>query len=390
MGTKVSPLSSSEAAVAAVPAGERKVSPAATSARLVSLDAFRGFIMFWIVGGGAIALGLQALGHNWFTDTIIYQLNHSDWEGLRFYDCIWPSFMLMVGVSIPFSFAKRSQTQSYQQMLNHAFRRFLILMLLGGIRESVSLGSPKLIELSSALQPIAVASLAAFLLVRKSWKFQAVTGGLILLGYLLLLALVPVPGVGAVSYQRGANLVWAVDKALLPHRTVESVFLEGWGTIICTIPTIATTILGLLLGQLLRSGLTALKKMQFMAMIGVGGLIIGYVVSLFVPVVMKMWTTSYGILSASWSCLMFLLFYWVIDFLGYRKWAFVFVVVGMNALAVYLCGTVTRLHTVVGIFTKGPADAMGMLGPLFAALAFFAVEWAILYWMYKRKIFLSA
>jgi predicted acyltransferase len=375
---------------AAVSATGAPTVPKPATARLVSLDAFRGFIMFWIVGGGALALGIQALGHNLITDTLIYQLNHSPWEGLRFYDCIWPSFMMMVGISIPFSYAKRSLTQTHQQMLFHAIKRFAILMLLGGMRESVSLGSPRLIELSSALQPIAVASLAAFLLVRKSWKFQAVVGASILIGYLLLLALVPVPGVGTVSYDKGANLVYAVDKALLPHRTGEAVFLEGWGTIICTIPTIATTILGLLFGQLLKSQLTARKKMMVIGATGFGGLIVGYVVSLFVPVVMKMWTTSYGILSASWACLMFLLFYWIVDVLGYRKWAFVFVIIGMNALAVYLCNTVTRLDEIVSIFTKGLAAALGAVGPLLAALAFFAVEWCILYWMYKRKIFLTA
>jgi predicted acyltransferase len=373
-----------------VSAAGATAAPILATTRLVSLDAFRGFIMFWIVGGGAIAVGLQALGHNWFSDTLIYQLNHSAWEGLRFYDCIWPSFMLMVGVSIPFSYAKRSLTQSHQQMLFHALKRFVILMLLGGMRESVSLGSPRLIELSSALQPIAVASLAAFLLVRKSWKFQAAVGASILLGYLLLLAVVPVPGVGAVSYEKGANLVWAVDKALLLHRTGEAVFLEGWGTILSTIPTISTTILGLLLGRLLKSQLTAQKKIALIATTGVGGLVIGYIVSLFVPVVMKMWTTSYGILSASWSVLMFLCFYWIVDVLGYRKWTFVFVIIGMNALAVYLCNTVTRLDEIVGIFTKGPAAAMGSVGPIIAALAFFAVEWSILYWMYNRKIFLTA
>ena len=373
-----------------LPAAKAPTVPKPAAARLVSLDAFRGFIMFWIVGGGAIALGLQALGHSWFTDTVIYQLNHSAWEGLRFYDCIWPSFMLMVGVSIPFSYAKRSLTQTHQQMLFHAVKRFAILMLLGGMRESVSLGSPRLIELSSALQPIAVASLVAFLLVRRSWKFQAIVGASILVGYLLLLALVPVPGVGSVSYQQGANLVYAVDKALLPHRTGEAVFLEGWGTILSTIPCIATTILGLLFGRLLKSQLTPQRKMTIIGTTGLCGLVIGYATSLFVPVVMKMWTTSYGILSASWSCLMFLFFYWLVDVLGYRKWAFVFVVIGMNALAVYLCNTVTRLHEIVGIFTRGPAAAMGPVGPLFAALAFFAVEWSILHWMYKRKLFLTA
>jgi predicted acyltransferase len=373
-----------------LPAAEAPTVPKPAAARLVSLDAFRGFIMFWIVGGGAIALGLQALGHSWFTDTVIYQLNHSAWEGLRFYDCIWPSFMLMVGVSIPFSYAKRSLTQTHQQMLFHAVKRFAILMLLGGMRESVSLGSPRLIELSSALQPIAVASLAAFLLVRRSWRFQAIVGASILVGYLLLLALVPVPGVGSVSYQQGANLVYAVDKALLPHRTGEAVFLEGWGTILSTIPCIATTILGLLFGRLLKSQLTPQRKMTIIGTTGLCGLVIGYAISLFVPVVMKVWTTSYGLLSASWACLMFLFFYWLVDVLGYRKWAFVFVVIGMNALAVYLCNSVTRLHEVVGIFTRGPAAAMGPVGPLFAALAFFAVEWSILYWMYKRKLFLTA
>jgi predicted acyltransferase len=364
--------------------------PAPSTARLVSLDAFRGFIMFWIVGGSSLVLGLQALGHNRFMDALVYQLNHSPWEGLRFYDCIWPCFMLMVGVSIPFAYAKRSLTQTHRQMLQHAIRRFLILFLLGSLRESVSLGSPRWIELSSALQPIAVAYLAAFLLVRKSWRFQAMAGGLILLGYSLLLAFIPAPGIGIGFYQKNANLVYAVDLALLGHRAKEAVFLEGWGTILSTIPTISTTILGLLLGGLLRSNRPAVSKMKTLAALGASGLLAGYCLSLFVPVVMKMWTSSYGILSASWAVLMFLLFYWIVDVLGFRKWAFPFVVIGMNALAAYLCDTVTKLSSIVAIFTKGPAEGMGSLSPLFAASSFFVAEWLILYWMYKHKLFLNA
>jgi predicted acyltransferase len=360
------------------------------SSRLVSLDAFRGFIMFWIVGGSSLVLGIQALAHNRLIDTLVQQLNHSPWEGLRFYDCIWPSFMLMVGVSIPFAYARRSLTQTHSQMVRQAVRRFLVLFLLGSMRESVNLGSPRLIELSSALQPIAVAYLVAFLLVRKPWRLQAIVGASIFLGYGLLLAFVPVPGVGAGSYQKNANLVYAVDLGLLGHRASESVFKEGWGTVLSTIPSISTTILGLLLGQLLRTPLSAKTKMRMIAVIGVCGLILGYVVSIFVPVVMKMWTVSYGILSASWACLMFLVFYWMIDDRGHRKWALLFVVIGTNALPVYLCESVTRLSQIVGIFTKAPAEAMGSFGPLFAALAFIVAEWLILFWMYKRKLFLSA
>jgi len=176
----------------------------------------------------------------------------------------------------------------------------------------------------------------------------------------------------------------------LGHRSNEAVFLEGWGTILSTIPTISTTILGLLLGQLLRCGLAARAKMRIIALTCLAGMVLGYLVSLGVPVVMKMWTTSYGILSASWAGLLFSLFYWVIDIQGYRKWAFPFVVIGMNALAVYLCETMTRLSQIVGVFTAGPARNMGGYGPLFTAFAFFIVEWSILYWMYRRKLFLSA
>ncbi len=378
--------------VESAPGRQQPVQPVAGKARLVSLDAFRGFIMFWIVGGGSLMLGLQALGHNRIIDTIIYHLNHSAWEGLRFYDCIWPSFMLMVGVSVPFSYAKRSLTQTSSQMLAHAFKRATVLFLLGSLRESAHLGSPYLIEISSALQPIAIAYLVAFLLVRKSPRFQAAVGGLILIGYALLLAFVPAPGIGAGSYKLNANLVYAVDIALLgkTHPVNQAEILEGWGTVLSTLPTIATTILGLLLGELLKSPRSQQFKIKVMAAIGIAGLALGYILSFFIPVIMKMWTVSYGVLTASWACLFLLLFYWIIDVGGRRSWAFPFVVIGMNALAAYLANTVTRLHSLVGIFTNGIEGHLGSAGPLFASIVFFAVEWSILYWMYRRRIFLSA
>ena len=297
--------------------------------------------------------------------------------------------MLMVGVSIPFSFAKRSLTQSYTLMLRHAIKRFAILFLLGSLRESVSLGSPLLIELSSALQPIAIAYLASFLLVRKTWKFQAAFGLLILLVYGLAQAFIPVPGVGPGSYVQNANLVWFVDLTLLPNRIGDAVFLRGWGTLISMLPPISTTILGLLIGRLLMSKQPPAYKIKILALTSAGVLATGYILSFFVPVVMKMWTVSYGFLSAGWACSTLLFFYWVIDVLGYKKWAFPFVVIGMNALAVYLSSTVMRLSAIADVFTKGIAESLGQFGPFFAALAFLGLEWVILNWMYKRKISIS-
>ncbi|PYV26165.1 MAG: hypothetical protein DMG27_07655 [Acidobacteria bacterium] len=383
--------------VTAPPVTEARPEPAArpvwapSAERLVSLDAFRGFIMFWIVGGGGLMLGFEALGHNRLIDAIVYELNHTPWQGLRFYDCIWPSFMLMAGVSIPLSIAKRSLTETHGQMLGHAFKRAAVLFLLGSVRESASLGSPYLVELSSALQPIGIAYLVAFLLARKSPRFQAAVGALILAGYALLLALVPAPGIPAGSYQLNHNLVNAVDLALFRDHWLRWPYaVEGWGTALSTIPTISTTILGLLVGEWLISDRSRVNKLKMIGAAGLLCLAMGYAISPWVPVVMKMWTASYGLASAGCACLMFAVFYWVVDMRGYRKWSFPFVVIGSNAVFIYMFTSLVHLGRGMSIFTAGIAAALGRAGPLFHEVSVIAVEWLILFWMYKRRIFVKA
>jgi predicted acyltransferase len=360
-----------------------RVSPG--TERLVSLDAFRGWTMFWIVGGTALVGGLQALNANRVTNLLIYELTHSDWQGLRFYDLIWPSFMLMTGMSLPFSYAKRSRTQTHRQILTRVLRRFLVLFLLGSLRESIHFNHPYLIELSSALQPIAVAYLAAFLIVRRSWRFQAAVGAGMLVFYALLLAFVPAPGVAAGSYDKNANLVLWTDLA-----TVGRVLPEHWGTVICTLPTIATTILGMLVGELLMSPRSAAQKIKIIALTGLCGVVLGWALNPVVPIVMKIWTTSYGLASAGWACLMFLVFYWVIDVRGLRRLAFPFVVIGMNAVAIYMSESIIPWSKTVAIFTRPLTATLGSFALLFHAIAVLLVEWGVLYWMYKQKLFLTA
>jgi predicted acyltransferase len=353
--------------------------------RLSSLDAFRGWTMFWIVGGSALVAGLQALNANRVINGLVYELNHSDWQGLRFYDLIWPSFMLMTGMSLPFSYAKRSLTETHLQILMRVLRRFLVLFLLGSLRESIHFNRPYLIELSSALQPIAVAYLAAFLIVRRSWRFQAAVGAGILVFYALLLAFVPAPGVPAGSYDRNANLVLWSDLV-----TVGRVLPEHWGTVICTLPTISTTIVGMLLGELLMTNRSTASKMKTIGLVGLSGVVLGWALNPVIPIVMKIWTTSYGLASAGFACLMFLVFYWLVDVRGYRKLAFPFLVIGMNAVAIYMSESIIPWSNIVAIFTHSLAGTLGSFTPLFHAIAVLTVEWLVLYWMYKRKIFLTA
>jgi len=368
------------------PAGKPSAVTQAGEGRLVSLDTFRGFIMFWIVGGEALAVGLQALKPNFLLNTLVYELNHTPWQGLRFYDCIWPSFMLMVGISVPLSFAKRSRTQTYSQMLVHALKRFAVLFLLGSLRESVHAGSPYWVELSSALQPIAIACLVAFLLVRRSQRLQAAVGGSILIAYAMILAWVPVPGVPAGTLDPYNNLVRSVDIMVL-GRTYPT---EPWGTVLCTLPTISTTILGLLIGEWLMSARSKESKAKMIAGAGLFCLAAGYALSPFVPVIMKIWTTSYGLVTAGWACMMFLLFYWFIDVRSHRKGSLFFVVIGSNAVFIYMFASIVPLHEWVGIFTRSMAGTSGHVEPLFRAVVVLGVEWLMLFWMYRNKILIKA
>jgi len=359
--------------------------PSSGTKRLFSLDAFRGFTMFWIVGGTALVAGLQKLTPNPVLNGLVYELSHTDWQGLRFYDLIWPSFMLMTGMSLPFSYAKRSQTQSHHQIFMRALRRCLVLFLLGSLRESISFKHPYLVELSSALQPIALAYFAAFLLLRKSWRVQAAVAASILVFYAMLLAFVPAPGVPAGSYGRDANLVLWVDLV-----TLGRVLPEHWGTVICTLPTISTTILGMLLGELLMTTRTAANKMKIIALVGVSCVALSWALNPVIPIVMKIWTTSYGLASAGFACLMFLVFFWLIEVRGVQRWSFPFVVIGMNAVFIYMSESIIPWRQTVGIFTAPLEGVLGSFTTLFHAILVLAIEWLVLYWMYRRKIFLTA
>ena len=354
--------------------------------RLVSLDTFRGFIMFWIIGGEALAVGLRTLRPNALLNSLVYELNHTPWVGLRFYDCIWPSFMLMVGLSVPLSFAKRSRTETYPQLLGRALKRFAVLFLLGSLRESIHFGKPYWIELSSALQPIAVAYLVAFLLVRKSLRFQAAVAGLILAAYASILAFVSAPGVPAGSYQPAVNLVRYTDLLIL-GRTYPG---DPWGTVICTLPTISTTLLGMIIGEWLMSARSIESKVKMIAGAAFLCLAAGYALSPIIPIIMKIWTASYGLVSAGWACLMFLLFYWAIDVRAYRGWTLPFVVIGSNAIFIYMFASIVPLGHWVGIFTHAMAGTSALLEPLIRAVVVLAVEWLMLFWMYRRKIFIKA
>ncbi|MGC2501707.1 MAG: hypothetical protein WA400_06265, partial [Silvibacterium sp.] len=271
-------------------------------------------------------------------------------------------------------------------------QRAVVLFLLGSVRESISLGSPYWVELSSALQPIAIAYLVAFLVARKSWRFQASLAGIILAVYACVLAFVPAPGIPAGSYAFNHNLVHTVDIALLgqKHWDIWPYRDEGWGTVLVVIPAIATTLFGLLIGELLMTARSMGSKAKIIGAMGVGFLIAGFALSPVIPIEMKLWTTSYGLASAGVACLEFLFFFWLVDIARYRKWSIVFLPFGMNAVFIYMLSSLVSISAGTDVFTGPIAVHLGRGGMLFEAIGTIAVEWLILYWMMKGRIFVKA
>jgi predicted acyltransferase len=336
--------------------------------------------MFWLLGGKNFIVALAALAG---IEAVRYQFTHSEWEGLRYYDLIWPSFMLMVGMAIPFSFARRSLTQTRGQIMRDAWKRAIVLFLLGALRESLSKGEPMLIELSSALQPIALAYLATSYLAGRAVRLQIGVAAAILVVYGAVLAFVPAPGIPAGGYEINRNLVTAVDQIMLDraHR-------DGWGTVLSAFPTIANTIVGLLLGQVLMSGRTTREKMKVVGLTGAGCLAAGFALSPVIPIIMKLWTTTYALVTIGWSCLLFLAFYWLTDVQRLRGWALPLIVIGVNALAAYLLPTIVPVGRIVGTFTKPLARHLGEFGPVLTTGAIVLTGWLFLFWLYRRRIFL--
>jgi len=357
-----------------------RAAPAPQGGRVVSLDAFRGFTMFWLMGGKAFVLAIAAVVG---LDFVRYQLTHSAWEGVRYYDLIWPSFMLMVGVSVPFSLARRSLTETRGAVMRGAWTRAAILFLLGSLRESLSAGAPRWIELSSALQPIAIAYLVTAYLAGRSVRLQIGVAAGILIGYALLLALVSTATIRAGTYELNQNLVTAFDERVLgrSHR-------DGWGTVLSVIPAIATSIVGLLFGQILMAEMPPGTRLRIFLATGIGCLAIGFALSPVVPIIMKLWTSTYALVATGWACVGFSLFYWVIDVRGWRAWTFPFVVIGVNALAAYLLNTLIPISRIVGTFTKPLVPMLGICGPVLATGAVFFTGWLILFWLHRRKIYL--
>jgi len=363
------------------------------SERLVSLDALRGFDMLWIAGADSLGEALNHFNGGPAGRFMARQLDHVPWAGLHFYDVVFPLFVFLMGVAIPYSLSRMVEVSGRPAAIRRILRRSALLVLLG-IFYYGGLAHPfSDIRWLGVLQRFGLCYLGAgilYLYVRP--RGLAATCAALLVGYWLLMRFVPVPGVGAGNFEEGKNLSNWIDRMYLPGRKWDGAWdPEG---ILSTLPAVASCLLGIFAGNCLRDGrLSPARKAAVLAGMGAALLAVGLAWAVPFPVIKKLWTSSFVLVTGGISALALAGFYLVIDVWRIRAWAAPFVWVGANALTVYLLSNIVDFGALARRFTGGTVTAWldtvrpGLSG-VTEALVSIALCFAVAGFLYRRKIFL--
>jgi len=367
---------------------------AESSGRVVSVDALRGFDMFWIIGADAFFYAVNKMGPgNSFITPIANQLDHVPWAGFHFYDLIFPLFVFIVGVSIVFSLPKRIATHGKGAATAQIFRRFVILYLFGLFTyEGIAKGYEH-IRLLGVLQRIALCYLFAGLaFIYLKPRGLAVLCATLLIGYWAMMTFIPVPGVGAGNFAEGQNLANYIDRMYLPLRKWDGDHdPEG---LLSTLPAIGTCLLGIFAGLLLkRKDLDEMKKVQRLFLFGIAGVVLGFLWGLQFPVIKKIWSSSFVLVAGGFSAILLGLFYYIIDIRKSQRWATPFLWIGTNAITIYMLVHVTDLRGLANRVLGGEIKdwlntQMNGLGDLAISTLVLAAAISFCRFLYQRKLFL--
>ena len=389
---------------------------AKTTVRNGAIDAYRGFVMLLMMAEVLeLAHVARAFPGNWFWGFLAYHQTHVDWAGCSLHDLIQPGFSFLVGVALPYSIASRiAKGGTFGRMFLHALWRSVLLIALGVFLRSMN-STQTYFTFEDTLSQIGFGYPLLFLLGFRPPRWQWIALAVILAGYWGAWALYPVPGLGfdyqsvgvppdwqhhytgfAAHWNKNANLGNAFDQWFLNlfPRTKPFVFNRGGYLTLSFIPTLGTMILGLIAGRWLRASAPGvpIKRLVVAGGLGIASGLLLHVLGI-CPVVKRIWTPSWTLFSGGMCFLFLAAFSWVIDVKGYRKWAFPLVVIGMNSIAAYMIAHLFgdfvansfHIHLGKDVFKV----LSGGLEPLMQGFAVLLTFWLILYWMYRRKLFLK-
>jgi predicted acyltransferase len=365
--------------------------PTIPSQRLYSLDALRGFDMFWIMGGEEIFHSMAKATGSPFWGSLSDQFEHPAWNGFHFYDLIFPLFLFIAGVATPYSVGREMEKGTPRsKLLLRVIRRGLILVLLGIIyNNGLKIHPLSEIRFGSVLGRIGLAYMFANIIyLYTKQKGQIIWFVSLLIGYWVLLLINSAPGFPHGDLTMQGNFASYLDRSILPGRLY--LVIHDPEGLISTIPAIGTGLLGILAGNLLKnSPISQQAKAGRLALAGVISLGLALLWNIVFPINKNLWTSSFVLNVGGISLLLLSGFYYVIDVLGYKKWAFFFTVIGMNSILIYLSSHFINWKYAtdgffywVGQIIASPWNTVAMV------FCFLAVKWAFLYFLYKKKVFL--
>ncbi|HEY2574631.1 MAG TPA: DUF5009 domain-containing protein [Verrucomicrobiaceae bacterium] len=393
--------------------------------RVLSVDALRGFDMFWIMGAVPIVHALEQMNKNSFTAFLSTQLSHSTWEGLRFYDLIFPLFLFLVGVSIVFSLDRALAREGRGAAVKRIVRRSILLFLLGIFYMGGLAEKWPGIALGGVLHRIAACYLLAAL-IYVFWggraKVMAGIAAIFLIGYWALVTWVPVPdfkldkttvaqlakragsdapmaitdsvpGRISGSYEEGRNLTNHLDFLLLPGKKAQTYYInEG---LLSTLPSVAICLFGIFTGRLLKTErLSPRQKVMRLLVAGAVSVAIGWLWSLQFPLIKRIWTSSFCLVAGGISAMLLAVFYQIVDVWRFQKWCRPFVWMGMNSITIYLAANLVGFNKIAERFVGGDVKAFldtrvaQGFGQLVIALVGLALAVLLCWFLHRKKIFL--
>ncbi len=333
-----------------------------------------------------------------FAEWLVFQGTHPAWNsqfsifGLALWDLIQPAFMFIVGVSMPFSYEKRARLgQSYAQRLRHAWLRAILLTLLGVFLQSQNKSDTYWI-FTNVLSQIGLGYGFLFFFVGKSWRTQFFAGAAILIGYYLLMVLLP-RGLESwkAHFENGTSFPQVFDVWFLNLFPREKPFTGHPYATLNFVPSLVTMLMGLMCGQLLKDKtVPAGAKLKRLWISAAVLLVVGAIAGLTIcPVVKKIWTPSWAVYSGGYIVGLLALFYWIIDVKKWNRWVFPFVVVGLNPLTMYLLGMLSKRFVRDNLHRHLPDFVFaGPSAPIVEACLIALLFWLVLFWMYRNKVFL--
>jgi heparan-alpha-glucosaminide N-acetyltransferase len=384
--------------------------------RILSIDALRGFVMFLMLAEAMHLMNVRrAFPGNRFWEFVAFNTTHVPWQGCSLHDLIQPAFSFLVGAAMAFSIVSRTaRGESWNRMLLHAIWRSAALIFLGIFLRSLNSGQTYW-TFEDTLSQIGLGYTFLFLLAFTSLRVQIAAFTAILVGFWLAFVLYPLPpegfdytqvGVPAgwphlysgflAHFNKNSNLSWAFDVWFLNLFPRAKPFLYndgGWSTL-SFIPTLATMILGLWTGRWLMTSRSTTEKLKGLVIGGVALTLAGLILQwLHInPIIKRIWTSSYTLYSGGLVVLMLAAFYAVIELKGWKRWVFPLLVIGANSIAVYVMSWTIESFVssaLVRHLGTGPFLVFGSpFEPVLRGFGVVLVFWLILYWMYRRKIFL--